>query len=286
MSTDIYISYSDQEQNPHINLLQQKGYLVERESLPIGDYIISNGVQQVIIECKNKTDLLSSKISDDRHLETQIKELSRFEFSMIAIVGFLEEEFEKILQSISQYNHDKIPDQYRWAINLAKYYPQSVSSIKTSIGIRRIRNGYRPGVMVYTDSVDFQRGMLYIIKLLQENRLYYSDESPEMLRKMRETMGGDSLRASRIASLTGIDGIGTKTAMLLASHFNYNLHRLINASDEELLKINGVGTKTLENIRRFYEDVDIVEEETPTTENIPQPEVYLSGDQKSLVDLL
>lgn len=283
-NTPIQILYDIREKYPHTHLLLKNGYNVISDKLETGDYIITDGVQSIMIEVKNGLDFIASKL--DGRLEEQMNRLSTNEFSMIAIIGDI---YKELQDAILNYNRgsDEHKRQMSWLKRVVDTLPTSVENIVNSTVMRKYAHGHRVSVWNYRDTNEFQRAMMYFAKKMETNNLYLSAEKRVNLNNVIDQKS--LLKSKRIANLTSIEGIGVGKAKAIAEHFNYSNKRIIDATDEQLMEVKGVSKKLIENIRRDFindfSDEEIVVEEkveiaTPKVEE-EKREIVLSD----LIDL-
>lgn len=63
--------------------------------------------------------------------------------------------------------------------------------------------------------------------------------------------------AVRLLIATGVPNVGVATAKLIARHFDYDMERIRNASEEDLLLIEGIGSVTAQDYVEFFKNEEV-----------------------------
>jgi ERCC4-type nuclease len=192
---------------------------IEIKQLDIGDYIITNGDINVIIERKEVNDYISSLVSGK--LNNQLYELSsNADYGMLIIEGFLNE-----------------------ALIHRRIKKSQVNSSIAGAMLRRSPDGKQGTISVLTvegpfDTADIIAG---IYKRFEE------DEGFIRLPQLERIKVTPAKRAIMI--LASFPDIGEGKATKLINHFG-NLKNVLTASKEELCKVKGIGEKIAEKIQK------------------------------------
>lgn len=254
MTITIYID--DREQHiPYFPLLEAEGYdIVENYRLEVGDYLITNGTHSMRIELKYDMDLFSSKVSG--HLNAQLVELSAFPNSLLIFVGDMMD--DDYLEEFAKY------DIYK---SFIYNYPKGIKNLRNSLVGRTVANGYRVGFLECDDDSDLEQALMYYCKKLEKEEFELDNTAGELQRIMKDkhVSMADKNKARKVALVMAFDGVGKKFAKKLLEAFEYDLPRLLMATDKEILGIKGVGKAKLAAIRQLgfqpiYQAIDEVKE--------------------------
>ena len=193
--------------------LEELGANVIVEALEVGDYHVSD---DVIIERKTTSDFLHSIIDDKGHLFSQLADMMReYKRSILIIEGEL----------IDLYTSRAIdPKAINGMILAAARFDAS---------------------MVWTLSVEHTAQMIYQEAEHEQVEQKKSQGSPH---GKRSHMTLPQRQAYVVSSIGG--GIGTTMAEALLKQFG-SVRNVMNATIEELCDLEGIGTKTAENIHQI-----------------------------------
>ena len=191
---------------------KKKGVFPVEASLADGDYLfVLNNNEELYIERKEIRDFCSSYIK--KRIHDQALRLSEHDNSVLIIYGD-----NSLLRTVPILK------------NLTKNsVNKMIANISLNFGI--------PVIRVETE-IDFLNTCLFCCEELIKGRTGFRKDRPE------------NLGRTDINILTSLNGIGYKKAKLLLDEFK-SPKAVLETSDEELLKINGVGKTLVERLRRL-----------------------------------
>lgn len=193
-------------------LLKKKGVETKGDYLQIGDYLLPNST---IIERKTSADFLASIF--DKRIWIQANNMSQYEHPIIAIIA-----------------GNKWKDFY---FRKGKYIH------KTWIGtIATLSCKYNISVITFEDEDEF----LDYLKAL-DSKLSTEKESTRMDSIVRKPKNDTEVKENIIAA---IPNIGIKTAQDIINKYK-TVSNVCNTSISDLIKIDGIGPKTAEEIYKY-----------------------------------
>ncbi|MDN3690273.1 NAD-dependent DNA ligase LigA [Cyclobacterium jeungdonense] len=154
---------------------------------------------------------------------------------------------QKLIALIRNQALDSVPDFIPVAYVLASILPEKEVILTNLIAQSKNKNSLHDLLV---------KGELEIPDAVQDqiNKLKGSTFQEGVVNNMMEGIRVSlSQPFPKVLFALGIRNIGENTAILLAKHFK-SITQLMNASDQELLDINGVGETLLQSIRQFFND--------------------------------
>ena len=196
-----------------------QGMQVSKKQLPIGDYLFN---KKLVFEWKTPNDFINSVM--DKRVFKQAQNMRQYPFSYIIVVG-------NPYNYLSEWYSD--PKK----VNIRKKYSMQEFTINQLLGALATLHEYDKVVMVENEHQAFQ-----IMTYLARNILVKDKHEPidKPVCKMSDSVG---------TFLCCIDTISTKKAILIKEHLKLEtLRDLLNINKEDLISINGIGSKTADKI--------------------------------------
>ena len=195
--------------------LQFFGDRARVESLIIGDVLLNN----TVVERKTPEDLIKSKISEDKHLDTQCKRMTSYETRILVVEG----SFFKLCEREPRYQKYD-----------SDWYYGLVSSLQVNYGM---------SVFPVPNNVEFWK---YIGKLAYKSEHKKQVElsqiyTPKLTRKNKSVP---------LSMLCVVPGINEKVGLQILEKFSP--YQLYDASLEDLQDINGVGPVMSKRIKAVF----------------------------------
>lgn len=191
--------------------LQELGVQIQYDSLPIGDYLVNN----ICIERKEINDYVGSLTSG--HLHTQLYQMStNFEVSYLVVEGIISE-----------------------ALMYRKIKRRAYISSLAGASLKRSPHGKQGIVQII--NLETAYDTVLFLKSLEEKLEENEPRLPKM-RRVRWTTG-DEL----VYLVSSIFGVGETRAKNILKYFG-TVRNFVNASVDELVKVEGIGRKTAVNI--------------------------------------
>ncbi len=211
------------EQENVRRVLDSYGVKYKIEALPTGDYEIRTTEGDVTIERKTVPDLIGSLMSG--RLESQMRRLSQKNCPILLITG-----------SFSEYK--------KYAKNSKFTQDQMIGAISSCI----VRYGLRCVIWIQSShSNPHSAGIAMISKLLMKIKEGKLDKIPD--RRLKSFDGNEK------RELIGIlCGVPTNVAQALIDYFG-TPRRVIDATDEDLLKVKGMGKTRIHKMRHLLGDL-------------------------------
>lgn len=196
--------------------LEKFGVEIQFADLPVGDYLLSD---TLCVERKEINDYVSSLTSG--HLHTQLHDLStNFEVSYLIVEGIISE-----------------------ALMYRKIKREAYLSSLAGASLKRSEEGKKGIVQIINLETAFDTAVF--LKSLNERLAGNEPRIPGISR----VKYGKSDRLVFIVS--SLPGIGEIRAKKLLEHFG-NLRSLINADEDEIASIRGIGANTAREIQRLF----------------------------------
>ena len=197
-------------------MLRRMGVPIELKELPVADYVIGN----VGVERKTVEDYLQSKFSG--RLDRQLYDLSRnFELSYLVIEGFVTEALME----------HKVP---RFAY---------VSSLVGS-SLKRAPDGKQGQII--TVNVDTKYDTALFIQAL-----YKKISENDLVRLPKLVKAKANPNELLVYIVSSFPDIGEKRATDLLKKFK-TIRNLVNATEDELAKVKGIGKKLASKLYQFF----------------------------------
>lgn len=194
---------------------EKKGLDVSVEELPVGDYVFSNGENEVVFEYKKMTDFFSS-IQDNRVFNQSISQSEEFDFHFVLIHGNLYDRNNCIALS------------RRWQpVNVYQY-----------LGAIASLNRYTTVIECDNDEIDevYYRMLVTAQKSLQDK---------PVVKKFGRKHKNPAFNWLCYCNY----GISAKKAQAIIDTLQLEtLDDLINLTVEDLVSVDGIGKKTAKNI--------------------------------------
>lgn len=192
--------------------LTELGVEIEYATLPIGDYLINN---TICVERKEINDYVGSLTSG--HLHTQLYQMStNFDCSYLIVEG--------IISEVLMYRK----------IKRSAYISSLVGA-----SLKRSPDGRQGVVQLINLETPFDT--VLFLKSLEEKSI---NNEPRLPKLSRVNWGTKDRILYLISSITGI---GEKKAMNILNYFG-TVKNFVNASVDDLMKVEGIGQKIAENI--------------------------------------
>lgn len=210
------------EQKNATSVLDKAGIAYKKEALPTGDYQIRVPEGEITIERKQMTDFIGSLMSG--RLEEQLRRLSEHKIPILLITG-----------SFNDYKR------------FAKFKHFSPDHVAGAIASCVVKFGLRSVIWIQSDKDNpHATGIKIATKVLQKIAEGKIDKLPDRKLKRFKT---DEPVVDVIRMMCGVSG---ETANRLLEEFKC-IKGIINATDEDLLKIKGMGRTRISKLRRVIE---------------------------------
>ena len=206
--------FVDDREPPRIaEKLKDMGVEVVVKRLEIGDYLIAFGGVELPVERKDVNDYLNSVI-DGRLFDQCHRMSSRYELSFLCVVGDVDK-----------------------ALREREFRKEAYVGSIVSVALRR-----NSGVVIPLTLKDEDEFCLLLKSLNRQVEGGSVKTAPRVIRK-------GSLD-DNVAMLTAIPGIGEEKARRLLEKFG-SVHRVVNATIPELMRVDGIGEKQAKRIYEF-----------------------------------
>lgn len=246
MTVEIFIDSRERNTNKLERKLRDAGFVVSSMQLPVGDYLITNGTQEIFVERKKGADLYSSLF--DGRLENQLSDLSQKDYHLLVFVG---NPWEKSLIS-------------HMPLNFKGAYPSSVTNLITSVAFRKVE-GKSIKYLQVPDESQFNVVILYLANAMKKGYLERK-KVDSVLNRMAKSSSQKYVKAMLEGMLRKMPRMGSKALPILEA-FNWDLMAVLTATPEQLKKtgVKGIGPKTLEwfeKIQKYFrgEYIDVEED--------------------------
>lgn len=205
------------EQYQEFEYLKKIGVDLERRKLDVGDYKIEHDGYSVVVERKEITDFINSMYND--RLRDQLTKLSKEHIPILLITGSVRE--------------------FKEAFPLSKVTQKQVHAM---IASAVVRYGLRSVIWVTNDGDNYVHndGLKIGTEILKALGAEKLDKIPD-----RRVKKSDNHRRSVVKVLFNIP---SNVAERLLERFG-SIWNIINATDEELLKVKGMGKKRVDKAR-------------------------------------
>lgn len=184
---------------------------VKRELIEVGDYILSS---KMAVERKTLKDAMAS--IRDRRLFRQLRDLSQYENPILVII--YENKWKDFYYYRSNYVH--------------KQYMGMLTTILASFP--------KVSIVHLEDKNEFVDFIVSLDKKIKEDKK--SSRPAPFMRKPK------TMQERKENCLSPIEGLGIPKTKTLLEKYN-SINKLSNASEEELMEIEGIGKKLASNIK-------------------------------------
>ena len=222
MKKEYELIVDSREKSNATDVLDKAGIAYKREALETGDYMIRIPEGEITVERKQMTDLIGSLMSG--RLEEQLKRLSQHKVPILVITG-----------SFSNYKR------------YAKFKHFSQSHIEGAIASCIVKYGLRSVIWIQSaKDKPHDTGINITARILQKIAEGKIDEMPD--RKLKK-FKSDEPALDVVRLMCGVSG---ETGKRLLHDFGC-IKGIINASDDDLLKVKGMGRTRIAKLRLVSE---------------------------------
>jgi len=243
MTVKIYVD--GRENNPPLDLYKDAGFDVithkinddgdfVKLNLPVGDYYITDGEEEIFIELKKGQDFFASLF--DGRKDSQMADLSKYPNSYYVMIG----------DPYDGHYLEYTPERFRDA------YPQSITNTLAGFG-RKHEHSYRVGFYCFPTIQDFEDFVLYHAKKMKRKQMYRPAITGEEVRRLKKkaVTEVDIEKVKRIGILMQADGVGYDKAKKLIEAFGGSAEAVLRASDKNITTVKGIGKKAVIELRKL-----------------------------------
>jgi len=222
MKKEYELIVDSREKSNATDVLDKAGIAYTKEALPTGDYMIRVPEGEITVERKQMTDFIGSLMSG--RLEEQLRRLSEHKVPILVITG-----------SFSDYKR------------FAKFKHFSQEHVEGAIASCVVKFGLRAVIWIQSAQDNpHAAGIKITTKILQKIAEGKIDQMPDRKLKRFKT---DAPSLDIVRMMCGVSG---ETGKRLLTNFGC-IKGIINATDEELLKVKGMGRTRIAKLRKVSE---------------------------------